>query len=153
MAIAAVLVAVFGLGRMTSTGHGVMTTQPGGTNSIVATGTSSVDVGSAPSGVATLTTAAHESPSPDFRIVRLVYVPQGNDVQSVTVAGSFNGWNTRNLPLKREGGVWTTTLVLPPGSYEYMFVENGKRWVTDPLAPHTRDDGFGNRNAVLDLGA
>ena len=86
-------------------------------------------------------------------VLRLVYVPQSDDLQSVSVAGSFNGWNTRNLPLKKEGTVWTTTLVLPPGSYEYMFVENGKRWVTDPLAPHTRDDGFGNRNAVLDLGA
>jgi hypothetical protein len=34
-----------------------------------------------------------------------------------------------------------------------MFVEDGKHWKTDPLATITRHDGFGNVNAVLDLGA
>ena len=47
--------------------------------------------------------------------------------------------------------VFPLNLVLPPDSYEYMFVEDGERWVTDPLAPQTRDDGFGRMNAVLDL--
>ena len=33
-----------------------------------------------------------------------------------------------------------------------MFIDvNGARWVTDPLALQTRDDGFGRRNAVLDV--
>jgi hypothetical protein len=32
-----------------------------------------------------------------------------------------------------------------------MFVEDSLHWVTDPLALQTRDDGFGNENAVLDL--
>jgi hypothetical protein len=32
-----------------------------------------------------------------------------------------------------------------------MFIEDGQRWVTDPLAAQTRDDGFGRENAVLDL--
>jgi hypothetical protein len=31
-----------------------------------------------------------------------------------------------------------------------MFVVDG-RWVTDPGAPATIDDGYGGRNAVLDL--
>jgi len=47
--------------------------------------------------------------------------------------------------------VWSTIVVLAPGSYEYMFIENGERWVTDPLAARTRDDGFGSKNAVLDV--
>jgi hypothetical protein len=32
-----------------------------------------------------------------------------------------------------------------------MFVVDGSRWVTDPLAPVQRSDGFGNKNAVLQL--
>ncbi len=53
--------------------------------------------------------------------------------------------------MRREGGAWVIQLMLPPQTYEYMFVENGQEWVTDPLATQTRDDGFGRRNAVLDL--
>jgi 1,4-alpha-glucan branching enzyme len=83
--------------------------------------------------------------------VRLVYVPREANVDNVAVAGSFNGWNPASIPLRREDGVWSTILVLPAGSYEYMFVENGERWVTDPLAVRTRDDGFGTMNAVLDV--
>lgn len=85
------------------------------------------------------------------RYVRLVYVPGEATVQSVAVAGSFNNWDPVSTPLRREDGVWSTILVLPAGSYEYMFVENGERWVTDPLAARTRDDGFGTTNAVLDV--
>jgi anti-sigma factor RsiW len=86
-----------------------------------------------------------------FRLVRLVYVPENPDVKAVTVAGTFNAWNPEGTAMRRQGNVWIVQLVLPPESYEYMFVENGERWVTDPLALNTRDDGFGKKNAVLDL--
>lgn len=87
----------------------------------------------------------------DVRYVRLVYVPADSSVDRVTVAGDFNGWDPESTPMRRQGGAWTTILVLPVGNYEYMFVEDGRRWVTDPLAMETRDDGFGGVNAVLDV--
>lgn len=87
----------------------------------------------------------------DQRLVRLVYVPRRTDVQRVTVAGSFNGWDPEVLQMQRAGGVFVAMISLPPGAYEYMFVEDDQHWVTDPLALQTRDDGFGNANAVLDL--
>ncbi|HKI83869.1 MAG TPA: isoamylase early set domain-containing protein, partial [Candidatus Krumholzibacteria bacterium] len=102
---------------------------------------------------ASLVSGGSASNAGNFRVVHLIYAPRGDDLKSVTVAGSFNGWNANSLPMQKVGGVWTMNLVLPPGAYEYMFVEDGKHWVTDPLAPFTRDDGFGNRNAVLQLGA
>lgn len=86
-----------------------------------------------------------------YQYVRLAYVPSSPDVKRVTVAGSFNNWNPDNTPLLWQNGAWSTILVLPPGSYEYMFVEDGERWVTDPLAVQTRDDGFGGANAVIDV--
>jgi len=95
--------------------------------------------------------AAAASTQDDMRVVRLVYVPRDPAVREVHVAGTFNEWDPRDITLERKGRVWTTVLVLPRGSYEYMFVENDGRWVTDPLATQTRDDGFGRRNAVLDL--
>lgn len=95
--------------------------------------------------------AASTTAGPGVRYVRLVYVPRDENVENVTVAGSFNGWDPATVPLRRQDGIWSTILVLPAGSYEYMFVENGERWVTDPLAARTRDDGFGTANAVLDV--
>jgi anti-sigma-K factor RskA len=86
-----------------------------------------------------------------LRYVRLVYVPADQSVENVAVAGSFNNWDASSTPLRKQDGVWSTILVLPAGSYEYMFVENGTQWVTDPLAAAARDDGFGRANAVLDV--
>lgn len=69
---------------------------------------------------------------------------------SVAIAGDFNGWSpTINLEDRDGDGVWSGRLAVPPGIYEYMFVLDGSRWVTDPHAEWYSDDGFGNRNAVL----
>jgi 1,4-alpha-glucan branching enzyme len=75
------------------------------------------------------------------------YSPQA---KQVSVAGDFNKWRTDALPMSRQdGGVWTIDLTLKPGVYTYMFVVDGKAWVTDPDAETYQDDGFGNKNAVM----
>jgi len=91
------------------------------------------------------------APIPSLRMVRLVYAPEHPDVSRVRVAGSFNDWNPDRTPMHLEDGRWVAALVLPPDSYEYMFVIDDDTWVTDPLALTTRDDGFGSKNAVLEL--
>jgi cyclomaltodextrinase len=83
--------------------------------------------------------------------VRLAYQPTNPSVRQVSIAGSFNNWDPVSMPLQKQNGVWATVLVLPPGTYEYMFVENEEHWITDPLAVNKRDDGFGGVNAVLDV--
>jgi hypothetical protein len=87
----------------------------------------------------------------ELRIVRLVYAPRDPSVESVYVAGTFNNWHPQDISMERKGDLWTAILILPRGTYEYMFVEDETNWVTDPLALQTRDDGFGRKNAVLDL--
>lgn len=82
--------------------------------------------------------------------VRLVLLQPG--ARSVSVAGDFNGWNPANTPLERsDGGMWTATIPLKPGRYQYMFVIDGKQWIADPLATEEATDGFGSQNAVLDV--
>lgn len=72
------------------------------------------------------------------------------DAHQVSVAGTFNKWRIdANLLRKGENGYWTISIPLPPGDHVYMFVVDGKAWVTDPNAESFRDDGFGNRNAVV----
>ena len=86
-----------------------------------------------------------------LRAVRLVYAGSGPGVRSVAVAGSFNGWDPQSATMVREGNVWSILLILPPGEHEYMLIEDGERWVTDPLAPQIREDGFGGANGLLQV--
>jgi len=93
--------------------------------------------------------ARHGSGAELRTAVRLTYAGSRPDLKSVAVAGSFNGWDPTMAPMVSENGIWTILLVLPPGDYEYMFVEDGVSWVTDPRAPGTRQDGFGGANGLL----
>ncbi|MFW6050799.1 MAG: glycogen-binding domain-containing protein [Myxococcota bacterium] len=79
------------------------------------------------------------------------FVLPAEEARSVAVAGDFNDWRTDELLLDDpEGnGVFVGTAWLRPGTYSYMFVVDGERWVTDPYASNHRNDGFGQQNAVL----
>ena len=98
---------------------------------------------------ATPASAAPSAAAPGVVVTRLLL--QAPQARRVAVAGDFNGWSPEAAPLSRgPGGAWTGELQLPRGRHQYMFVVDGE-WVTDPAAPVTLDDGFGHRNAVLDL--
>jgi anti-sigma factor RsiW len=98
----------------------------------------------APADMALLRPAAQESAV----TVRLnFYAP---DAERVSVAGDFNKWRIDDRVMERQaGGVWTVEITLNPGVYNYMFVVNGRAWVTDPDAESYQDDGFGSKNAVM----
>jgi len=68
--------------------------------------------------------------------------------QSVSVAGSFNDWDIKRTPMRKEGQSWKATVWLPPGRYEYRFVVDGQ-WLSDPSARETVANDFGNTNSVL----
>jgi hypothetical protein len=75
------------------------------------------------------------------------------NAQTVSLAGSFNGWRTDVSRLTRgAAGVWFITVALPVGEHHYDFVVNGTEWVPDPTAHVQVDDGFGGRNSVIVVG-
>jgi 1,4-alpha-glucan branching enzyme len=51
--------------------------------------------------------------------------------------------------LESGDGVFEVTLALAPGRYEYKFIVNGERWLTDPENPDTTPDPYGGHNSVL----
>jgi 1,4-alpha-glucan branching enzyme len=68
---------------------------------------------------------------------------------TVAIAGTFNDWRPETTPMVCIGdGGWVKELVLPPGTYEYLFVADGQ-WLCDPLAQETVPNPFGGRNSVL----
>jgi Glycogen recognition site of AMP-activated protein kinase len=81
------------------------------------------------------------------------FVGQFPGARSVEVVGSFNNWSRGLLHLRDDDhdGIWHGYAVLPAGPHEYMFVIDGERWVTDPLAGRFVDDGFGagRENSVI----
>jgi len=91
------------------------------------------------------------SHSQDQVWVRFVYIDE--KAQSIEVAGDFNGWKPIALEKQEVNGeqVWTGLVSMSRGEHRYMFVKDGEKWVTDPMAPMQREDGFGNKNAVIYL--
>lgn len=85
------------------------------------------------------------------REVPVRFVLPVEEADWVAVAGDFNDWAVDKLRLEDPDGdgVFVGTAWLRPGTYDYMFVVDGERWVTDPYASNHRNDGFGQQNAVL----
>lgn len=81
--------------------------------------------------------------------LRFVYID--GEANSVAVAGDFSNWEPVPLTRQELNGqqVWTGLVSMSRGEHRYMFVKNGDQWITDPLAPMYREDGFGNKNAVI----
>lgn len=71
--------------------------------------------------------------------------------QMVSVAGTFNNWHPRSLPMIPFGhGRWMKELSLAPGVHEYLFVVDGK-WIPDPQARESVLNAFGGVNSVLTI--
>jgi hypothetical protein len=98
-------------------------------------------VGSSPGGVAALQGSEE---AVRFRI----HAP---GAAAVSVVGSFNGWRPGASPLQPAGdGWWEARLPLAPGMHEYVYLVDGEPTLPPQGAP-TVPDGFGGRNAVVEV--
>lgn len=73
---------------------------------------------------------------------------QAADASTVRLAGSFSNWQPQYDLHQTSPGIWTITLPLPRGVYDYAFVVDGQHWVADPYAQAV-DDGFGGTNSRI----
>ncbi|RKX51470.1 MAG: hypothetical protein DRP50_08815, partial [Thermotoga sp.] len=74
-----------------------------------------------------------------------------SSAKSVYLAGTFNDWDPKAIPMKNENGEWFVQLKLKPGVYEYRFVVDGTKWVEDPDAWGRIESGLGGYNSVFVL--
>jgi hypothetical protein len=80
------------------------------------------------------------------------FKPDGKPAK-IFLAGNFNSWNPSDpkFLLKAEpDGMWSITVKLAPGTYQYKFVADGQ-WIKDPSAPGSAPDGFGGQNGQFDV--
>lgn len=106
---------------------------------------------SSPLTQASLTTGASHAPDSNGNSLQFsLYAPQA---RSVALIGDFNGWGSAaKVRLAPSGnGMWSVTVPLPAGRYQYAFLVNGERWVTDPRAEQHVKDDFGRQNAVVTI--
>lgn len=70
------------------------------------------------------------------------------EAETVLLAGDFTGWQQAPLSLKKDkSGLWSKTISLPPGRYEYRLLVNGE-WRDDPQCPNRQPNQFGGQNCV-----
>ena len=71
--------------------------------------------------------------------------------KKVTLAGSFNNWDTKSCSAKKDSqGNWSVRLPLKPGRYEYkFFVDN--TWVNDANCNSYVPNAFGTQNSVIEV--
>ncbi len=73
------------------------------------------------------------------------------EAESVVLVGTFNNWDARANPLRKTGqGWWETSLVMGQGTFEYLYLVDGRQMVP-PEAIRTVADGFGGFNGVLEI--
>ncbi|MGD2046469.1 MAG: glycogen-binding domain-containing protein [Gemmatimonadota bacterium] len=88
------------------------------------------------------------------QVVYVQFLLEAPGAMSVAVAGDFTDWEPAFTLDDADGdGVWSGRIPVRPGVHGYMFLVDGTEWMTDPNASRYQDDGFGNRNAVLAVGA
>ena len=77
-----------------------------------------------------------------------VYAPSAKKVEMV---GTFSGWMPGRIELKGPDaiGYWGRSIKLRPGRYEYLFLIDGMKLVSDGRAAAKCPDGFGSENSLL----
>lgn len=73
---------------------------------------------------------------------------------TVVLVGSFSNWEaSESLALKRaRDGDWELSVRLKKNElYSYGFLVDGEKWLPDPKAAETIEDGFGGVNSLLRL--
>ncbi|MEW5846885.1 MAG: glycogen-binding domain-containing protein [Bacteroidota bacterium] len=70
------------------------------------------------------------------------------DAQSVSVSGSFNGWNRDGYRMKKTSAGWELLIYLKPGKHTYKFIVDGK-WILDPENKLWEQNEFGTGNSVV----
>jgi 1,4-alpha-glucan branching enzyme len=79
---------------------------------------------------------------------RVYFTYEDPDAEEVAVSGSFCDWNEGYRLKKTKEGIWKTSVWMPPGRHEYLFLVDG-RWCTDPVHGERVPNPYGGENDVL----
>ena len=80
----------------------------------------------------------------------VAFTIHGEKGRAVYLAGEFNNWDptARKMAYKARSGIYTATVKLAPGSYQYKFVIDGT-WCADPENVTAVPNDHGTFNSVV----
>ncbi|MCK5245797.1 hypothetical protein KAJ02_02670 [Candidatus Bipolaricaulota bacterium] len=81
----------------------------------------------------------------------VLFVMPALNAKNVAVVGNFNAWEGTALSDSDGDGIWTASISLAPGRYEYAFIIDGRWWGQDPLADEYIQS-FGEYSSVRYIG-
>jgi len=83
----------------------------------------------------------------------VLFVQPAQGQATVHVAGEFNAWNPRSMPMQFDPAlrVWQLLIPLEPGNHRYRIVADG-RWTHDAFNPYIEVNSFGQLNSVIEVG-
>ena len=72
--------------------------------------------------------------------------------KSVCLAGDFNKWSpsAKKMAYKARAGIYTATVKLAPGTYQYKFVIDGT-WCADPENASAVANDQGTFNSIIEI--
>ena len=72
--------------------------------------------------------------------------------KAVYVAGEFNKWdpNAKKMAYKAKDGIYSATVKLAPGTYQYKFIIDGT-WCADPENANAVPNDQGTFNSVVEV--
>jgi 1,4-alpha-glucan branching enzyme len=72
--------------------------------------------------------------------------------KKVFLAGCFNDWNAESTPMKytKKDGVYSVSVKLAPGTYQYKFVIDGV-WQADPECADFIQNDCGTLNSLITI--
>ena len=80
---------------------------------------------------------------------RVTFSFEAAAAKRVILMGDFNDWDPKKHVMKNDGkGLWSKTVVLAPGKYEYKFFVDGQ-WQNDPNNDQMVANSFGTLNNIL----
>lgn len=75
-----------------------------------------------------------------------------NGFNNISVAGTFNQWNSQENKLIKNRDYWETTIEITlPGQYYYKFVVDNQYWIEDSENPNSEPDFYGGVNSVFEI--
>jgi len=80
---------------------------------------------------------------------RLIFSLEAPGANEVILMADFNKWNRAVHPMKKgDNGVWTKTVIVPLGRYEYKYLVD-EEWWNDPKNQDVCYNQHGTLNSVI----
>lgn len=82
---------------------------------------------------------------------RVAFSLEDQGYKTVQVKGEMNSWNPNLSDFTKEDGVWTYSMLVSEGLYQYIFVVDGRE-MKDPVNTEMVSNGMGGSNNLLTVG-